>query len=832
MKTNRNCQQTSDNLKLFILTVFFLAIHVNVKSNSILPLVNCVPNAPICAGNDATICAGESLLLNATVACSTGNNVYEWTTSGTGTFSSTDALISQYIPSMADISAGTVNLTITRTSASSCDNGISDFLVLSINPVPSAPVASYFSMAALCSGQTISLNATAVPNASAYEWIGPGFSSNQQNTSIILTSGTMGPFSVTATANGCISPPSNAVYIDVIALPDVTISPTSLQICSGETASINISSTAPSPTFNWTVNSNTVGAINGNGANINQTLTNANSIPATVTYTIIPTSEGCEGPSTAIIVTVNPLPTINNTPSALTICSEETINISLNSTVQSSFVWTVETTGVDGAAGGNGSNINQTLSNSNDVSGAATYVITPTALNTGCVGNQYTITVTVNPLPTVTPNPINQTICSGQQTAISLSSNVLNTSFNWTVIQIGVTGASTSGGSAITQTLTNSGDVPGTATYEITGTASNCSGSSTNVTVTVNPNLTATVNYAGNPFCQSLISGQDPTIIGASNGTFSTATGLNINANSGIINPNLSTAGIYNITYTIPGLPGCPDFVTPNIEIVIATPPDAILAPETPAFICENGSAFFEVNSGLFNSYTNYSWSVLDADNIPIGTVVNNGQTMQYSIGNLNEETTIFVNLNETIGTCSNSSITPIVVRVNPETCGFFELAGDVLAACSEVGSNYQWGCGTTAIAGENSNSFVHTAFSQFNNCIAFWVQVSLYDDFSCPVYLGDASQVTGIFESVVSDNFSIYPNPASTSLTIMSQNELNGIGLIQIFSLDGRICFAEKAASGSTRYLLDINHLSSGSYLLSITHEKGRVVKPFVVSK
>jgi hypothetical protein len=89
--------------------------------------------------------------------------------------------------------------------------------------------------------------------------------------------------------------------------------------------------------------------------------------------------------------------------------------------------------------------------------------------------------------PVATATPMIQTISSGTSTSIALTSSVTGTTFSWTVVQTGVSGAASGSGSAIAQTLTATGAVAGTATYSVTPTANGTMGSAITVTVTVNP---------------------------------------------------------------------------------------------------------------------------------------------------------------------------------------------------------------------------------------------------------------------------------------------------------------------------------------------------------
>lgn len=88
---------------------------------------------------------------------------------------------------------------------------------------------------------------------------------------------------------------------------------------------------------------------------------------------------------------------------------------------------------------------------------------------------------------TVIASPPSQSINSGQTTSIGLTGTELGTSFTWTVVQSGVTGATSGSGTSISQLLTNDGFTAGTATYTITPTVDGCTSITATVTVTVQP---------------------------------------------------------------------------------------------------------------------------------------------------------------------------------------------------------------------------------------------------------------------------------------------------------------------------------------------------------
>ncbi len=90
------------------------------------------------------------------------------------------------------------------------------------------------------------------------------------------------------------------------------------------------------------------------------------------------------------------------------------------------------------------------------------------------------------PMPVATATPASQIINSGESTSIALTSTISGTSFSWTAVQTGVSGASSGSGSTIVQALTITGTTSGNATYTITPTANGLVGNPITVVVTVN----------------------------------------------------------------------------------------------------------------------------------------------------------------------------------------------------------------------------------------------------------------------------------------------------------------------------------------------------------
>ncbi len=109
-----------------------------------------------------------------------------------------------------------------------------------------------------------------------------------------------------------------------------------------------------------------------------------------------------------------------------------------------------------------------------------------------------TVTLSTTPVPTVTNSPLSKTICSGQSTNISLTSNVSGTNFYWTAFLFsgGINGFSTDSGTLINQVLINSGVTPGIVHYFITPKKGSCAGSTVTFSVTVDPSASVNVTIA------------------------------------------------------------------------------------------------------------------------------------------------------------------------------------------------------------------------------------------------------------------------------------------------------------------------------------------------
>jgi len=202
---------------------------VSPISDAITVTVNGLPAKPaITASGATTFCQGGSVTLSSPAAA-----VYTWSNGG----ATQKVTINQ---------SGTYTLQIT--DGNGCHSPISDGIAVTVNPLPAAPVINASGPLSFCDGNSVML---ASPAASAYQW-----STGSHNQTITVSRS--GNFYVQVTdANGCTSPPSSSVTVQVNQLPSGSIYSVGPMV-SGNTHYIQL--TAPQTTagqYAWSTGDNT-----------------------------------------------------------------------------------------------------------------------------------------------------------------------------------------------------------------------------------------------------------------------------------------------------------------------------------------------------------------------------------------------------------------------------------------------------------------------------------------------------------------------------------------------------------------------------------------------
>ena len=320
------------------------------------------------------------------------------------------------------------------------------------------------------------------------------------------------------------------------------------------------------------------------GLNINSTTGTINpSLSTPATYTVTYDDGSC---ITTTSVTISPAPSTTINYSGSPFCSTSTTGaVVITGTTGGTFSSTA------------GLNINPVTGQINSsLSTPNTYLVSYTIPASGsCAAFVATTNVTITAAPSATINYVGSPFCA-------------------TVGNVNVTLTGSSGGTysstvglsinPATGAINTSTSTPGVYTITYTIAASAPCGqvvTTTNITITAAPS--ATINYSGSPFCNNTASA-NVTLVGTTGGTFSSTAGLIINSTTGVINPVLSTPGIYTITYTIAASGGC-NALAATTMITITNNPSASINYGASAF-CENsGSIPVNLNGtagGTFSS--------------------------------------------------------------------------------------------------------------------------------------------------------------------------------------------------------------------------------------
>ncbi len=211
---------------------------------------------------------------------------------------------------------------------------------------------------------------------------------------------------------------------------------------------------------------------------------------------------------------------------------------------------------------------------------AGTYTVTNTiASANGCAQVQSSAQVTITAVPVATFSYNSAIYCkSGANPVLTLT---------------GSAGVFTSTAGLSLNSATGAIDLslstPGN--YTITNTiaaAAGCSAVSATFAITITAPQVATFSYPGSPYCKNAIN-PNPTFTGGGvSGTFTSTTGLSINATTGAINLAASTPGTYTVTNTIAASGGC-SAVVATAQVTITNLPQATIA-YSDAFYCYNNT--------------------------------------------------------------------------------------------------------------------------------------------------------------------------------------------------------------------------------------------------
>ncbi|WP_236456661.1 MULTISPECIES: T9SS type B sorting domain-containing protein [Flavobacterium] len=407
------------------------------------------------------------------------------------------------------------------------------------------------------------------------------------------------------------------------------------------------------------------------------------SAPGVYPYTIT-TTGGCAPQATdngVITVTIAPTVTIvNNTP---TICDGEAMDVTITSDVPGATIyWTASAQGINEIISGNGVGpivLNQNLTLQTGQFLPVDLVVTTYGV-ADCIGQTQTFTVRINPIPSVDYTVIDDSICSGETTQISLfSDDYPGASFSWTseVVSGGtVSGMSNGSGSMITDTLTTANLTASTVVYHVTPTMGICAGTVVDITITVNPVPVDDLTFSGS--INAICSGEMPNVTVASgnnNVVYEWSVQLNGVAVTGGVTSGVSTSNIHLIDHvlTTTGLvAGTAVYTfTPRLGDCLGVPRQytQIVNP-LPQPVLLDGSICVELSTGLVFQSHHLDSGIPNTANYDFNWYFNGAPipTATQSTYDATEAGSYYVEVQNITTGCSNTSNTITVNEINNAT--------------------------------------------------------------------------------------------------------------------------------------------------------------------
>ena len=478
----------------------------------------------------------------------------------------------------------TQTYTLTGTNTNGCAgiwNG-TDQVTVTVNPLPTVSAGNNQSV---CAGSPVTLSGS---GASTYSW------NNGVQNGVPFTPNATQTYTVTGTdANGC----SNTAQVTLTLNPIPTVSAGSNQtVCAGTQVTLS-----GSGAVNYSWNN---GVINGTSFT-----------PLTTqTYTVTGTNaNGCSN-TAQVTVTVNPSPNISGGNNQ-SICIGSPVTLSGSGATN--YTW------------------NNGVVNGTTFTPLATQTYTVTGTNANGCSNTAQVTVTVNPLPTVSAGS-NQSVCVG--TPVTLIGSGANT-YSWTN---GVANATPF--------------IPmGTQIYTVTGTNANGCSNTAQVTVTVNPspNVSAGSN-------QSVCAGSPVTLSGSGASSYTWSNGIS----NGVPFVPVATQ-----TYTVTGTAnGCSN----TAQVTVTVNPSPNVSAGNNQSVCA-GSPVTLSGSGA----SSYTWSNGISDGVAFVPVA----TQLYTVTG-------------TANGCSNTAQVTVTVNPSPNVSAGADQSicvGEQVILSASGGNTYNW---------------------------------------------------------------------------------------------------------------------------------------------
>ncbi len=505
-------------------------------------LLNIYPSPIVDAGNNQTLCKNNitSIPLTGSLQLAAGAN---WTSSGTGSFGNSGALNTTYVPSPADLAAGSVKIKLTSTgSLNGCPNRYDSLMLTFTNP----PVVSVGADVSVCANNaTVTINGSVSGSSTTGIWSGGVGTYNSSNTALTATyvptpteiSAGSVKLILSSTNNGNCKTVKDSMTVTFTSAPSVSAG-SDLSVCKNNIATVLSGAVGgPTSTGIWTGG---LGTFNPSNTGLNSIYTpSASELAAgSLTLTLSSTNNNnCNQVTDNVVINFTNPPVVN-AGIDLSVCKNNLASI-LSGTVSgptTSGIWS----GGSGTFNPGTSVLNSTYTPSaaEITAGVVTLTLTSTA-NGNCNAVTDVMQINLTNAPTVSAGADVNSCKNNANTVLSGVVSGPTTTGTW----MGGSGSFNPGNSALTSTYTPSAAELTAGVVTLTLTSTN-NGNCNAVTDVVQINFTAAPNANAGIDISSCKN--NPAVTLAGNVSGATTTGV-WSGGTGTFNPNNSTLNsIYN----------------------------------------------------------------------------------------------------------------------------------------------------------------------------------------------------------------------------------------------------------------------------------------------
>jgi hypothetical protein len=415
------------------------------------------PNGGVtyCAGSNVNITWTSTAVANVKIELSSDGGS-TWPTTITASTSAAAGSYTWAIP--ANQAAGTnyrvrVSDAATATRLDASDASFSIANAPSITGQPAGQT--------VCVGDPLTLSVTATGTSPTYQWRRNGTNiagATSATYSVAAAAATdAGSYDVQIT-NSCTTVTSNNAVVVVNAAPAITGQPSAQTACVGQPASFTVGATGTGLTYQWRRNGTAIsGATSATYSIASVAGADAGSYDVVVSGTCNPSRT-----SNPVSLTVRDLPAITSQPTGMVVCAGQPASFSVSATGASlTYQWRRNGTPIAGATGATYSIASVTTGSAGNydvvVSGACNPSVT-----------SFAATLSVNPTPTFSSDPLSQGVCEGSSVTLTASASGTGVRYQWRRNGQDIAGATSS---SLTIENFGSSDLGG---YDVTATQGDC----------------------------------------------------------------------------------------------------------------------------------------------------------------------------------------------------------------------------------------------------------------------------------------------------------------------------------------------------------------------